>query len=56
MSDEELTELSARVRAIEARQRAAGIHDPWCPVTLISQARLVPIPVQERCCCWLSEE
>ena len=51
-----LEELELRVAAIEARQRAAGIHDSWCPLLRVERAQFVPIVVAEPviCSCWLS--
>jgi len=49
--------LEQRVAAIEARQRAAFIHDPWCPEVIRAKAGWMPTPIAdpESCCCWLSE-
>lgn len=55
MSD--LYDLELRVKAIEARQRAAQIHDPWCPEVLLTRAKPVSMLYVDPnvCCCWLSE-
>lgn len=49
-----------RFRALEARQRAYGMHDPDCPVFLGDKAQQrnpdVCYTRNEVCDCWLSEE
>ena len=45
-------ELLARVAAIEARQRAQGVHDPGCPA---GPERTVPGWGVGPCACWLVE-
>ena len=50
--------LESRIEAIEARQRAYGMHDPECPVfrTQVAQRSTDAYLIPPDCTCWLSEE
>jgi hypothetical protein len=50
-------DLEVRLSRIEARLRAARIHDPSCPVRRVAEAQFIPIVVVDpnSCSCWLSE-
>lgn len=48
--------LGMQVNTIQARQRASGVHDSFCPAALIARARPVPMLFSSSdCCCWLSQ-
>ena len=49
--------LESRLAAVEARQRAYGMHDPGCPVfkTEVAQRRTGAYLIPPDCECWLSE-
>lgn len=52
-----LVSVDERIEAIEARQRAYGMHDPDCPVYLraVDQAQTMAYVLPRKCTCWLSK-